>query len=86
MSGPLQRGLEVVPGMGDATIQKLAALEIHTLDQLMGKFMSFDRDCALMLNWSRPRAAIEPLTRSAPGWRRTNYAAATPRLQFMPLR
>merc|ERR1712139_530423 len=51
MSGPLQRGLEVVPGLGPASIEKLNALEIFTLDQLMGKFLSFDRDCSLMLNW-----------------------------------
>merc|ERR1712070_674542 len=53
MAGPLQRGLDVVPGIGQATIDKLAEppLEIFTLDQLMGKFMSLDRDVALMVSW-----------------------------------
>merc|ERR1711998_7811 len=51
MGGPMQRGLKGVPGVGDATIEKLKQLEIFTLDQLMGKFMSFDRDCARMLIW-----------------------------------
>merc|ERR1711865_1116825 len=51
MSGPLSRDISVVPGVGGATIEKLAELDIHTLDQLMGKFMSLDRDTALMLQW-----------------------------------
>eukprot|EP00656_Telonema_subtile_P012817 TRINITY_DN1647_c0_g1_i1.p3 TRINITY_DN1647_c0_g1~~TRINITY_DN1647_c0_g1_i1.p3 ORF type:complete len:113 (+),score=32.79 TRINITY_DN1647_c0_g1_i1:160-498(+) len=51
MSGPLSRNLDVVPGIGAATITKLNDAEIFTLDQLMGKFMSFDRDCSLMLGW-----------------------------------
>merc|ERR1711959_148620 len=51
MNGPLQRGLEVVPGIGDSTVTKLNELEIFTLDQLCGKFMSLDRDCSLMLGW-----------------------------------
>eukprot|EP00658_Telonema_sp_P-2_P079159 TRINITY_DN7581_c0_g1_i1.p2 TRINITY_DN7581_c0_g1~~TRINITY_DN7581_c0_g1_i1.p2 ORF type:complete len:115 (-),score=35.51 TRINITY_DN7581_c0_g1_i1:253-597(-) len=51
MSGPLQQDVGSVPGIGDATVKALAALEIYTLTQLMGKFMSFDRDCSLMLGW-----------------------------------
>merc|ERR1711865_543305 len=51
MAGPLQRSLLVVPGMGQATIDKLEQQEIFTLDQLAGKFLSFDRDCSLMLGW-----------------------------------
>jgi len=49
--GPLPRELEVVPGLGQAHVSKLNDMEIFTLDQLMGKFMSLDRDCALMMWW-----------------------------------
>merc|ERR1712166_1085505 len=51
LSGPLQRDLTVVPGCGPAGVQALEAAEIFTLDQLCGKFMTFDRDPTLMVQW-----------------------------------
>eukprot|EP00657_Telonema_sp_P-1_P006594 TRINITY_DN2566_c0_g1_i9.p2 TRINITY_DN2566_c0_g1~~TRINITY_DN2566_c0_g1_i9.p2 ORF type:complete len:113 (-),score=33.62 TRINITY_DN2566_c0_g1_i9:385-723(-) len=51
MSGPLQKDLACVPGIGPKTIEKLNEIEIFTLTQLMGKFMSLDRECARMLQW-----------------------------------
>ena len=89
MAGPLQRGLDVVPGIGQATIDKLAEppLEIFTLDQLMGKFMSLDRDVALMVNWCANSRHIARTFDGVDhtGSRKTNSAAVTPRPPLMPL-
>merc|ERR1711998_262370 len=77
MGGPMQRGLKGVPGVGDATIEKLKQLEIFTLDQLMGKFMSFDRDCARMLIWCW---VGWPPPIAGTGWRIMSAAEITRRL------
>ena len=66
LSGPLQRDLTVVPGCGPAGVQALAAAEIFTLDQLCGKFMTFDRDPTLMVQWYVP-CVIHSLTESCGG-------------------
>jgi hypothetical protein len=51
MSGPLQRDLECLPGCGPASIDAMATAELFTLDQICGKFMVFDRDPTLMVQW-----------------------------------
>merc|ERR1711998_395546 len=51
MEGPLGRDLAVVPGIGEQGIKILRNLDIHSLDQLIAKFMSFDRDVNKMKVW-----------------------------------
>ena len=71
LSGPLQRDLTVVPGCGPAGVKALGAAEIFTLDQLCGKFMTFDRDPTLMVQWyvklSFVPCVIHSLTESCGG-------------------
>lgn len=43
--------LDAVPGIGEKNIEILADQCIHTIDQLMGKFLMLDRDTSKMLNW-----------------------------------
>jgi nucleotidyltransferase/DNA polymerase involved in DNA repair len=55
MNGFMSRGwprrLEQVPGIGGRGVEILASLGIETPNELAGKFMSLDRDCALMVAW-----------------------------------
>ena len=51
LDGPLQRECADVPGVADVTVSRLAALDVHTVDQLAGRFMQLDRDPALMVEW-----------------------------------
>ena len=51
LSGPLTRDLTVLPGCGPAGVKALGAADIFTMDQLCGKFMTFDRDPTLMVQW-----------------------------------
>ena len=51
LDGPLQRDCAAVPGVADVTVSRLAALDVHTVDQLAGRFMQLDRDPALMIEW-----------------------------------
>jgi hypothetical protein len=45
--------LDAVPGIGEKNIEILADQCIHTIDQLMGKFLLLDRDTSKMLDWCR---------------------------------
>merc|ERR1711957_1139738 len=76
LSGPLQRDLTVVPGCGPAGVKALAAAEIFTLDQLCGKFMTFDRDPTLMVQW------LEEIG-FASGWSETATHALGAKLQSL---
>ena len=51
LSGPLPRDLDSLPGCGHASKTAMAQRDIYTLDQLCGRFMLFDRDTALMVQW-----------------------------------
>lgn len=57
MEGGLSCDLSSIPGIGPATIDKLMAQGIFTVDQLAGKFMSMDRDCEAMVRWLKANAS-----------------------------
>lgn len=51
MSAGWPRRLEQVPGVGGVGLEVLADLGIETPNELAGKFLMLDRDCALMVAW-----------------------------------
>lgn len=97
MVGPLQRGLDAVPGVGKSTRSKLEGLDIFTLDQLAGQFMSLDRDCHKMICWLKQhklgggyeetctRALAEKLHRLLDHVHDSDSALCEPHMQFSQL-